>query len=141
MPPLPSPPSKMSARALVSCSLCLPRYYLLEHPGYDYGHSFNASLTDVMRTLQAVGLLKPGYVIPDYPPPVVTPWVKPGEEPAQAPEAAGDNAASAAADSIGTGSHSGSSSSGTGNSTQDAANAAQASVAPEPDAATLATSA
>jgi hypothetical protein len=131
----------MSARALVACSLCLPRYYLLEHPGYDYGHSFNASLADVMRTLQAVGLLKPGYVIPDYPPPVVTPWVKPGEEPAQAPEA--DNAASAtleAPDSTGTGSHSGSSS-GTGNSTQDAANAAQASVAPEPDAATLATSA
>lgn len=49
------------------------RYFLLEHPGYHYGRPFNASLSDVMHTLQAVGVLKPGYSIPEYPPPVVTP--------------------------------------------------------------------
>lgn len=40
------------------------RYWLVEHPEFGYGLTFNASIPGTMSALQAVGMLKPGYVIP-----------------------------------------------------------------------------
>jgi hypothetical protein len=44
------------------------RYWLVEHPEFEYGRTFNASIPGAMAALQAVGMLKPGYVIPTNPP-------------------------------------------------------------------------